>query len=179
MIVPRSKNKNSKFYLRKPIKEGKIAKIPLGVGGKHGYAIVDVNDLPKVEKMNWSFTHGYAVNGINGKRTYMHRVIASASTGDVVDHINRNRLDNRKENIRITNKTNNAINKVYKNKYGYRGVTRDRSGKYTASISYKNIKYNLGAYDTPELAARAYNQKAKILHREFAVLNEIPNEKNT
>ena len=47
------------------------------------------------------------------------------------------------------------------------------SKSYRASIVKNRKKYNLGSYPTPELAALAYNKKAKELFGEFALLNEI------
>lgn len=178
VIVPRSTKSSSKFFVRQAIIQGAVAKIPLGIEAKDGYAIVDTEDLDKISGVNWTFTHGYAVNGSGGKRTYLHRVISSAGETDIVDHINRDKLDNRKTNLRLTDRINNTINKVYKNKYGYRGVSQNKK-RYSASISYRNIKYDLGTYDTPLEAAQVYNMKARELHGEFAVLNEIPHEKNT
>src|SRR5688572_19082874 len=74
-----------------------------------------------------------------GQYIYLHRLIMNVTdTNVMVDHINRNGLDNRRENLRLANKSVNMLNSrfVYKNKAGYKGVERLKSGKYRARMGY-------------------------------------------
>ena len=101
----------------------------------------------------------------------MHRFIMDAPKGMQVDHINGNGLDNRKCNLRICTKSDNAKNRrLNKNsKSGFKGVSPRKSKKspWVAQISGRLIGY----YDDPEEAAKAYDEEAKKEYGEFARLN--------
>lgn len=163
----------SRFEKRPAIIEGDIAKIPLGINAKDGYATVDRADA-WLAKYQWYKNHyGYAVSDTLGKSKGMHRIILEVPDGLDADHIDRNRLNNRRSNLRIATRGQNLHNKtkLCTNTTGYKGVCYDKSrGKYMATINGRYI----GRYPTPEQAAQAYNIKAKELHGEFALLNDIP-----
>jgi len=142
-------------------------------------AIVD-DDCPlHILEKKWQYhPNGYAQGKgpkINGKQSllYMHRVIMDAPKGFEVDHINNNRLDNRKENLRICTSSQNKMNTKYKNKAGYRGVSINCSGKYRALIRFDGKNIHLGVFITAKEAAIAYNEAAVKYHGEFANLNKI------
>ncbi len=159
--------------------------IPLSQGE---FAIVDDADYNKLCGYNWYIQKKksgvmYAIRHIwiNGKRTTMrmHREILKEKGQTIIDHINRNGLDNRKSNLRKCSSGCNAHNsKIYStNTSGYKGVTynKDRNGvrKYIAAyISNGNKGNYLGRYKTEVLAAEAYDQKAIELFGEFALTNK-------
>lgn len=90
--------------------------------------------------------------------------------GLVVDHINGNKLDNRRSNLRICTQSQN-LNGRNTNK-GYIGVSWDKfRGKWKANIGKDYQKIFLGRFDTAEEAARVYDEKAVELFGEFARLN--------
>jgi len=102
----------------------------------------------------------------------MHRLVAGASDGEIVDHINRDRTDNRKSNLRITNTAGNAQNSVHL--YGdvsLMGVGRSQ-GKYRARTSIAGRQALIGTFDDPIKAAQAYDAAVRKYHGEFAVTNE-------
>lgn len=147
------------------------------------FAIVDDEDYESISQHNWSYSHyGYAVRrgktslGEDGKKIiYMHRFIIAAGAGQTVDHINGNRLDNRKENLRICTIGENLKNRKGKNGTSkYKGVSyaSDRD-KWRSSISYQNKRIRIGDYDSEIEAAKAYNQKAIELHGVFARINNF------
>jgi hypothetical protein len=106
----------------------------------------------------------------------MHRVILDAQEGQIVDHKNGDRLDNRKENLRIANPSQNCWNSKLctKNTSGYKGVTYvKKTGKWAAQIHLKNKKISLGSFESRHDAARMYNFWAIDLFGEFAKLNVI------
>lgn len=77
------------------------------------FAIVDAENFDWLSQTRWSYTEqGYAVRGYNsGKREYMHRLVADAKKGEIVDHINFNKLDNRKSNLRIVSRSFNSFHR--------------------------------------------------------------------
>jgi hypothetical protein len=153
----------------------------------HSIALVDDDDYEELSKYKWSSktarTGYYAFIYIWNKETKqtkaigMHRMVINCPDGYIVDHINHNGLDNRKENLRIVTKSQNSMNtqKNKKNKYGYKGVAligkRNRNKPYAGQLRYGKTRYYLGTFSTPEEAARAYDKKAKELFGEFACLN--------
>ncbi len=144
-------------------------------------AIVDAKNHFRLAMNKWYYTNdGYAVRNENGKTIRMHRVILERKLGhsnfENTDHINRDRLDNRKDNLRPATVTQNQHNrgKPENNTSGFKGVfwhKRDR--KWIASIRVDGELLYLGYFDSKEAAAGAYNAAAKEYFGEFAVLNII------
>ena len=117
----------------------------------------------------------------NGKQKmiHLHRFIVDAPKGKVVDHINGDGRDNRKENLRICTHAENVRNRNTppRGKVGYYGVnysTVKTVKKYEASLKGAPKKIFGGLFFTAEEAAVAYDELAKKHHREFATLN-FPN----
>jgi hypothetical protein len=105
---------------------------------------------------------------------YLHRMVMRAPKNLMVDHINGNRLDNRKENLRLCSVKNNAVNKKGKN--GYKGIYFDKNiQKWVAQITKNYHTKSLGCFKSPEEAALAYNKAAKKIHGKYAFLNIIKN----
>ncbi len=125
---------------------------------------------------------GYATilvkeNGKNRNRM-ISRLILKAKKGEIVDHINHDKLDNRRENLRICTPLQSAWNRRghKDSKSGFAGVSYHTKNSLTkpwrARIFYKREIY-LGCYETKEEAAKAYNKAAKDYFGEFACLNKI------
>lgn len=133
-------------------------------------AIIDIEDVGNVQKYQWNYSSGYALTNMpNGKRVYLHRYLLNPPTDMVVDHINRDKLDNRRNNIRICKPSDNNYNKDFKNTSGFRGVTwNKRKRKWAAQTS----GYGLGYFTNKIEAARAYNKKALEIYGEYARLND-------
>lgn len=155
----------------------KPIKIPLGRGL---FALIDAEDYPKVKDYSWHIAcqkkpypaRSIKKNGSNALE-FMHRVILNPPDGMFVDHIDGDRLDNRKCNLRICTDTQNRWNKKMNvGSSTFKGVHKN-GGRWRATISANGIKYQLGSFGTEIEAAIAYNMKAKELHGEFAKLNTI------
>ena len=151
------------------------------------FAIVDNEDFEWLNQWKWHYNNsdGYAYRTkvfrrINGKQPKehisIHRLINKTPKGMETDHINHNRLDNRKNNLRTVNRVQNCMNTSIRkdNKSGFKGVSfsKDRQ-KWMACIKFDNKVHNLGRFITKEEAALAYNQMAKIVYSKFAYLNQI------
>jgi len=126
------------------------------------YALVDPEDCEHLIKFKWKFdnTVGYACRTLYPKgKEYMHKVILPTTTkGLEVDHINRNKLDNRRENLRLVNRIENMRNTGLKinNKSGCKGVWFwEKRNKWTAFIFVNYKKIHLGIFDKIEQAIEA------------------------
>ncbi len=148
-----------------------------------GCAKVSDEDYAEVSKYNWTWHNkGYVCAKIDGKMTLLHRFVMRRKFGcngfRFVDHINHDKTDNTRENLRIADDVTNARNRQKSaNKIcRYKGVTRRtlKSGeyRYVARIFDGGRSYYCGSYKTQEEAAMAYNIKALELFGEFACLNE-------
>lgn len=142
-------------------------------------AIVDDEDFETVNSYRWYYNNsGYATREFNGKAIMMHRFILKAPPNLVVDHINWNGLDNRRENIRLcTTQQNNAHARTFKNNLSkLRGVSWYHwKGKPTwrARICFNKKLLFIGHYKTKEEAARGYNEAARRYFGEFAYQNPV------
>lgn len=149
-----------------------------------GYvALVDEADFRLVGSFKWCVTSEqrgtvYASSDTGGVHTLMHRLITSAPRGVLVDHRDRNGLNNCRSNLRYATYSQNACNSVKRRNSlsRFRGVTFFRpTGKWAASIALSGIRHHLGHFVAEEDAARAYDEAAVRLHGEFARLN-FPSE---
>jgi hypothetical protein len=108
---------------------------------------------------------------------FLHRLILGAQPGDVVDHINHNKLDNRRCNLRLAGRTGNSRNRLPNKGNRFKGVRLVPSGRYQASIYFtengKRFFKHLGTFITEREAAQAYNTAATILFGEYAWLNPL------
>lgn len=106
----------------------------------------------------------------------MHRLITGAGAGQQVDHINGNKLDNRRSNLRLCTQSENMRNRgaTALNTSGFKGVhwsANDR--KWRAGIKVEGKRIFLGLYLSKEEAAEAYNRAAESLHGLFASKNKL------
>ena len=106
------------------------------------------------------------------KTIRMHAIVARTPKGLCTDHINRNTLDNREENLRVCTRSENNMNRGKRtdNTSGFKGVFKS-GNKWTSKIQAGQTVYCLGSFATREEAARAYDIAAKKIHGEYAMLN--------
>ena len=125
--------------------------------------------------LNFKQPDGYMVGSINKIKAYSHRIAWAIYYGEwpdgEIDHINRNRCDNRIENLRVATRSQNTSNKTKKDGTYSRlkGVTWHSRGKrWMAQIMKDRVKIYLGSFDTEEAAHEAYKEASLRLHGEFS-----------
>lgn len=132
----------------------------------------DIEDAEMVMGYNWRHhPKGYAAC----KDGLMHRLITEAPRGTQVDHVNGDRLDNRRTNLRLaTNGQNQANRKMAPHSSRFKGVHRQNSMWYpwVATIRHDGNKpRRIGTFADEVKAAKAYDAEARIHHGKFAALN--------
>lgn len=141
-----------------------------------GYSLVDDADYEWLNQWKWFCgSDGYAKRNIpikddpniRQKSISMHRIILEAKDGEVCDHKNNNRLDNRRENLRICTPKENSHNRSIQknNQYGFRGVgkilSKRGNAKWIARIRVNRKLIHIGTFPSISLAAHAYDEIAK------------------
>lgn len=112
---------------------------------------IDAENFEKIKKHRWYINKdGYACSHINNKVVYLHIFLFDKKDDNkVIDHRNRNKLDNTKKNLKEVEENINLYNKNIskKNKSGYTGVRFiEQRGKYESYISYKKKRIFLGYF---------------------------------
>ena len=119
----------------------------------------------------------YAKASIGGKQVLLHRLVAERmglSLDGVIDHINGNALDCRRENLQACTHQQNIMKQRHQETATspYKGVMRFRD-KWRARLTFNGKTLHLGMFASAVEAADAYNEKAKELFGSFAALNEV------
>jgi hypothetical protein len=151
------------------VEVGAVVQLPLGRGL---VTLIDAGDALAVASWAWAALRRprgrgwYAVRwerAARRRRTiYLHRQLLEAPPGSYVDHINGDTLDNRRANLRLCTASLNAVNKTARSpRTGFRGVYRDRRA-YRAQITVNGRIRSLGQFDTPEAAAAAFGEFARL-----------------
>ena len=148
------------------------------------YAIVNVEDFEWLNQYKWHCSyHGYAKRAVykrtgKGRRQveiYMHKLLCPVPDGMIVDHINRNSLDNRRENLRAATQKQNVWNRKFIRKRGktrYNGIRWDKNKeKWQVRLTINGRRKSFGYYADEIEAAKVYDRVAKKYRGEYACLN--------
>lgn len=148
-----------------------------------GYvAVVDDEDYEDLAQHRWCVSRSgrmlYAARSVGGRKSpqkvYMHVVIARPGPGLLVDHKDRDGLNNRRGNLRVGTKKDNEGNSGPRagSSSRFKGVHRHSQNRvWVAQLRGQGIRANLGSWDTEELAALAYDRAARDYYGDFAYLN--------
>ena len=143
------------------------------------FAKVDDCDFEWLSKYNWHLSNnGYAERTASSAfrrvEVYMHREIANTPNNTQTDHIDNNKLNNCRDNLRFCNNTENHRNtpKRNDNTSGFKGVSYDKqTKKWRAKIKYSGKTIHLGRFYTAEEAAKNYDRAAIKYFGSFACTN--------
>lgn len=145
--------------------------------------IVDDRDYEKLNRHKWyAYHNGYKFYAVRWskvsegwlprKMIFMHREILQTPSNMETDHISGSSLDNRRGNLRVATRSENAAN--VRRKTGYKGLCWDKRRKKFMAYIQKECKSKfLGYFETRDEAAIAHNKAAKTIHGNFACLNQI------
>ena len=141
------------------------------------FATVDAADYEWLSQYKWTAlvtgSKVYAIRAHQGKTILMHREIMQPPDGFVVDHIDGNSTNNRRQNLRTCTRCQNLYNSRPRcSRSQYKGVRYDkRTGRWVAEITHRGRKYYLGSFEDEIDAAKAYDRKARELFGQYAHLN--------
>lgn len=142
--------------------------IPLSNGE---FAMVDNEDFDMVKDINWTTNnYGYVRNASLGM---IHRFIMTTPDELDIDHINHNKLDNRKNNLRVATRSQNIINtRPRKGTSKYKGVCWIKNNrKWLGYVNLNGKRFRLGLFTNEVECAKARDRKALELFGDFAYLN--------
>ena len=155
-----------------------MKRIPLTQGRE---AFVSDKDYGYLMQWKWYFNGGYAVRNKPGPSRgtlMMHTVVARRKgvQSREVDHMDRNRLNNQRSNLRAASRQQNVANSGPRRngRTGFRGVTwRGRNQKFQARITVNGNQESLGLYRAAVEAAQAYNKAASKYFGPYAYQNRV------
>jgi hypothetical protein len=143
------------------------------------FSLLDAEDAHLISNRRWcTDTNRYWVAKINNKQVRLHRLVMNCKDDEFIDHINGDRSDNRKLNLRVCTVAENCMNKGHQknNTSGYKGGSKyeTKTGpRWRACCKSNENHIKLNGFLTAEQAAAAYNNLAIKLHGKFARLNEV------
>lgn len=148
----------------------------MGITAKGDVFIFDIEDYNKIKEYNWRKTKNEYFVGTKRVNILLQRLIMNEPYGLVVDHMNHNRWDNRKSNLRVcTYKENNQNKrKLDSNTSGVTGVYFNKKDKkWSAQIGIDNNILSLGLYENKEGAIKARKEAEEKYFGEFSYSNSI------
>ena len=142
--------------------------------------MVDNEDYEYLNQFNWHTdkygTVSSSFGGKGKKRMILARFLLQPKDNKEINHIDGNRLNNQKSNLRLATSSQNKINRGPRkdNQSGYKGVSwHNQRKKWTARIMISGKYKHLGLFENLIEAARSYNKAASEYYGQFAWLNKL------
>ncbi|MGR7002783.1 HNH endonuclease [Yinghuangia aomiensis] len=134
--------------------------VPASRGLTTATVLLDVDDFLQLDGRRLSIgSHGYAQMWNRPGVVLLHRWLMGIPTGTkyrrIVDHINRNRLDCRRANLRIVTPAESNLNRTIAARDLPLGVYRTANGRYATGLKRNRVMHRFGTFATPEQAAAA------------------------
>jgi len=170
--IGRSKFDPNKFEF---IKENCLIHLYDERGNYKNTTIINLKDYELIKNYKWHLnnTTGYVATTKNGKKMLLHNLIMNTLD---IDHIDRNKLNNKRNNLRPATKSQNGMNRIKQtnNTSGFKGVFWNKyHKKWQAQITRDKKQIYLGYFNNKIEAGIAYNNAAIKYFGQFARLNEI------
>ena len=172
------KTKVTIFHKNKIIKKKNYALIILtNINHKKvGESKINLEDIDKIKNKKWTLSNtiGYVICRINNYTIPLHRYLLDLKKGDnkITDHINRDRLDNRRKNLRLTNWSGNSFNTTKRKNCSskYKGVSycKERN-EWIAQISIDGKNTNLGRFKTEK---EAIKKRLSVFNPEYLLVSD-------
>lgn len=147
-----------------PLTQGKVTK-------------VDDEDFEELNKYNWCYSNTYATRrasvadgGSKQPHIYIHKILCPCGPSKVVIHLDGDRLNNQRSNLKAVTRAWIHQQGDSKNSTGFKGVSK-RHDCWSASICHKGKSVYLGRFKSAEDAARKYDEEALKLYGSGARLN--------
>lgn len=148
-------------------------------GNISGVTTFDSKFVDKVSQYKWYIRYSgsknhklpYVMGTINGKKIFLHRFLLECGEQNKIDHIDRNTMNNKLENLRECTSAENSRNRIYKSSNGkHPGVYQQyENGNWTARICYNYKTIHLGTFSSYEEALKARIKAEQEYFGEFAV----------
>ena len=172
------RSKGISYQHRQPLDLVNLAGGQVGLQTTSGSMVLISPEDSDLARFRWYGSGVYTSTVIDGRSSYLHRVIAKRIEGrklvrtDYVDHINRNVLDCRRSNLRVVTPAENTLNRKFSSTKQsiFKGVA-PTTCRWSATIGFQGASYYLGVFDSEAEAANMYDQYAVQLHGDFASLN--------
>lgn len=163
------------------------------ISTRHGNLLMDADVHSEINGESLCFSGGYPYIRTKHQVVYkglkcvayalvaLHRYVVKAQEKEHVDHINGNKMDFRRINLRCCTRAENLRNrpKSKNNSSGYKGIRKHgSSSSWWATIMVNRKRIHLGSFSSPDVAARVYDRAAVLHHKEFANLN-FPEDRST
>ena len=170
--INKSNNNNKNLTLNTYEENHKLNCLTVYSLNDNGRFLIDYEDYERIKDYRWFMDkNGYARATIGGRSEQLHRIIMNCPKDMIVDHINRDPSDNRKQNLRICTQSENTMNLSIKsnNTSGVTGVSFDKkSSKWSVRIKVGEKRLNLGFFDNFEEAVKVRTEAELKYFGEFS-----------
>jgi len=143
------------------------------LGEEVAKCVVDLGDADLISSHKWRLgKEGYAQTQVDRKTLRMHSLLLPRVSP--IDHADRDKLNNRRNNLRPSSKTKNAgnVGLTKRNTSGFKGVFK-QGDKFLAAITVQGTPRRLGVFENAESAAGCYDEGAVKIFKEYACTNKM------